>query len=395
MRHINYYTHILYIVDMRKIRIHILGLPHTRLTGDYSHCAFTQKAKKLAKMLHGAGHTVYLYGSGDGNYSDICSEYVPIFTEHEFNQWFPSRENLDWNNPERWALFNERCAVQVTARQQPGDIVASTFGNLQQPACMATQCIPVETGIGYTGVFAPFQVYESYAIRTYLLGVLNLMHTPRHHDAVIPNYYDLSEFEFNDKPDDYFVFMGRLNEDKGFQTACRVAKLMGTKIKLAGPIGAKEVFSECLSYGNVEYLGVINSDQRKEVLSNARAVFVPTIYLEPFGGIHIEALLSGTPVITSDIGVFPETVQNGFNGFRCTNLAEFVEAARHIDKIDRKTCYEWAASNFSLDAILPKYEYYLNKVRSIWEGATYDSLDVYARADAPIAYFEKVNLYGN
>lgn len=376
---------------MRKLRLHILGLPHTRFDGDYSHCAFTQKAKKLAKMMFDKGHAVYLYGSGaSGNYESFCSEYIPVFSEQEFTTWFPSREILDWNNPERWQLFNSRCGEEIRKREQPGDIVASTFGNLQQPACMSTNCIPVETGIGYTGVFAPFQVYESYAIRSYIMGVLGLMNNPRHYDTVIPNYYDLSDFQFNDKPDDYFLFMGRLNADKGFQTACRVAKILGAKIKLAGVIGSREEFAECMSYGNVEYLGVINSEQRKKELAFAKGVFVPTVYLEPFGGIHVEALLSGTPVITTDVGIFPETVQNGFNGFRCTNLSEFVEAGRNIDKIDRKTCYDWAVSNFSLDAVAPRYEYYFGKVLDIFEGATYDSIDVYARTDMTNNYFIKV-----
>lgn len=374
---------------MRKITIHILGLPHTRFTGDYSQCAFTQKAKKLAKMLHDRGHTVYLYGSGKNiNYNEFCKEYIPVFSEEEFKQWFPSLEILDWNNPERWSEWNARAAVEINKRSKDTDILASTFGNLQQPACLNSNCIPVETGIGYTGVFAPFQIYESYAIRTYILGIFNMMNNPRLHDTVIPNYYDLSEFEFNDKPDDYYLFMGRLNADKGFQTACRTAKIMGKKIKLAGIIGDKEVFSEVMSYGNVEYLGVINSERRKEELKNAEAVFVPTTYLEPFGGIHIEALLSGTPVITSDIGIFPETIQNGFNGYRCTNLAEFIEAAGKIKQIDRRTCYDWAVKNFSLDAIAPRYEYYFDRILSVYEGATYDSIDVLARNDMLNTYFK-------
>ena len=374
---------------MRKFTIHVLGLPHTRFTGDYSHCAFTQKAKKLAMMMHSRGHKVYLYGSGnDLGYSNYCHEYIPVFSEQEFNTWFPNREILDWNNPERWTTFNERCAAEVIKRQKAGDIIASTFGNLQQAACTPTNCIPVETGIGYTGVFAPFQIYESYSIRQYIMGVLNLMNNPRHHDTVIPNYYDLEEFEYGDDPEDYFVHIGRLNEDKGFQTACRTAKILGKKIKLAGVVGSKEAFAEVMSYGNVEYLGVVNSEQRKHLLKNAKAVFVPTIYLEPFGGIHVESLLSGTPVITSDIGIFTETIQNGFNGYRCTCLAEFVEAARNIDKIDRKVCRDWAVKNFSLEAVAPRYEYYFERVLSIYEGAGYDSIDVYARTDMVNSYFK-------
>ena len=83
-------------------------------------------------------------------------------------------------------------------------------------------------------------------------------------------------------------------------------------------------------------------------MKNAIATFVPSQYLEPFGGVHIESLLSGTPVITSDAGVFPETVQQGFNGFRCNTLGEYVEAGRLVNKLNRKDCYDWATKNFSL-----------------------------------------------
>ena len=394
---------------MQKFTIHVMSLPHTRINSEYSHCAFTQKAKKLSKMMYDRGHTVYLYGSGEDNH-DFCTEYIPIINDKQFDEWFPKREFLDWNNAERWTYFNPRCAEEIRKRSNKGDIAASTFGNLQEPAFKGTNCIPVETGIGYTGVFAPFRIYESYAIRNFMLGhfegmfnghsqaMMSMgqqaggmpvagMSNPRHEDTVIPNKYDLSEFEFNDSPEDYFFFIGRLNPDKGFLTAARAAKILGKKLKLAGVVGDPNVFNEAMSYGNVEYIGILNSEQRKEAMKNAIATFVPSQYLEPFGGVHIESLLSGTPVITSDAGVFPETVQNGFNGYRCNTLAEYVEAGRLIKNLDRKSCYDWAVKNFSLEAIAPRYEAYFDRIYSIYEAVGTDSLDKTPRLDAVNSYF--------
>jgi len=63
-------------------------------------------------------------------------------------------------------------------------------------------------------------------------------------------------------------------------------------------------------------------------------VFVPTIYLEAFGGVNVEAQLCGTPAITTNFGVFPETVVHGKTGFRCDTLQDFVNAADQASQLD-------------------------------------------------------------
>jgi len=68
-------------------------------------------------------------------------------------------------------------------------------------------------------------------------------------------------------------------------------------------------------------------------MKNARAVFVPTIYLEAFGGVAVEAQLCGTPVITTNFGVFPETVVQGVTGYRCNTLNDFVEATKKVSRL--------------------------------------------------------------
>ena len=49
---------------------------------------------------------------------------------------------------------------------------------------------------------------------------------------------------------------------------------------------------------HIVYHPAVGPLERAELLRNAKAVLMPTYYLEPFGGVNVEAQLCGTPVIT-------------------------------------------------------------------------------------------------
>jgi len=55
-------------------------------------------------------------------------------------------------------------------------------------------------------------------------------------------------------------------------------------------------------------MGSVGVEERANLLANAQVTLVPTTYLEPFGGVVIESMLAGTPVVTTDFGAFPELV---------------------------------------------------------------------------------------
>jgi len=85
--------------------------------------------------------------------------------------------------------------------------------------------------------------------------------------------------------------------------------------------------------------------------------------------------MSGTPVISTDWGIFTETNLQGITGFRCRTFNDFVCAARNIHKISPYHCREWA-SNFTLDSIAPRYEKFFKDVLNVHQHkGWYDTIE--------------------
>jgi len=150
---------------------------------------------------------------------------------------------------------------------------------------------------------------------------------------------------------------------KGVDIAAHVCKTIGAKLILAGPGDHRP------SYG--EYIGPVGPKQRAELMGNAIATFVPTLYIEPFGNVNIESQACGTPVITTDWGAFTETVVQGVTGYRCRNVEEFILATQNVKNLDRQAIRDRAVSLYSVDVIAKQYEYYFQRLLTLWGDGWY------------------------
>jgi glycosyltransferase involved in cell wall biosynthesis len=224
--------------------------------------------------------------------------------------------------------------------------------------------IVVEPGIGYAGGhWARWKVWESYAIMHAHYGMTGVGHCQSDwYNTVIPNYFDPNDFEYCEEKEDYFLFLGRVYEGKGVHIAVQVAEKLGKKLIIAGQNPDNMTFPK-----NVEFVGYADIETRKRLMSKAKAAFVPSMYVEPFGGVQVELLLSGTPTITTDWGAFTENNLNGLTGYRCNTFDQFVTAAKIIDKINPKNCRAWG-ENFTLDKVAPMYEEYFQNVLNVHTG---------------------------
>ena len=260
-------------------------------------------------------------------------------------------------------LFNERAGAQIRQRASDNDIIVCFYGVDNQLACeMNPNCKVVEPSIGYraNGVFAPYRVFTSYAQMHMFYGERGMLMNPSWFDAVIGNPFTVEEFEYNDKKEDYFLYFGRVVEEKGIHLAIQATEKLGKKLIVAGPGSLKNLGYDKIP-DHVEVFGVANAEQRKQLMKNAKCLLGLTYYVEPFGNMIIEANLSGTPVITTDWGAFPEIVLDGQTGYRIRDFKQLLNAMENINYIAPVECRKWGL-NFSDEIIHEKHHQYLQKV---------------------------------
>lgn len=370
------------------MRLHVVSLPHTQTTSEYLHCAYTQKIVKFTKMMVAQGHEVYLY-SGEKNEA-VCTEHITLISEAERTEWYGPWDpnglfsNLDWS-PDAlpWLCMNGRAIAEISKRAQPHDTLCLVAGLSQKPIgnVLEHTMMPVEWAVGYEGIAGYHRVFESYAWMHHIYG-LNGMRDGAAFDTVIPNFFDPADFFAVDDParperEDFLLFTGRIVARKGPHVAAEIAKRLGRKLVVAGPgvtevapgrISAPEISIVC---DGIEYVGTANREQRADLMARAAAVIVPTLYIEPFGGVAVEAMMSGTPVVASDWGAFTETVQNGVSGYRFSTLAEGAGAVLDCEKLDPETIRQYALDNYSLDAVGPRFTSFFERLNTRWGDGWY------------------------
>jgi glycosyltransferase involved in cell wall biosynthesis len=172
---------------------------------------------------------------------------------------------------------------------------------------------------------------------------------------------DLREFQFNPHPEDYFLYLGRIAEDKGLHLAIEAAKSAGVPLLIAGRSYQKDGYwhnsiEKYIDGKQIRYVGEAGFEAKKELLKNAKGLLFPSQVEETFGLSMIEAMASGTPVIAWNKGSVPEVVKDRVTGYIVNDMSGMVKAIKAIDKLKREESRKRVQLFFSADKMVTGYE---------------------------------------
>ena len=212
------------------------------------------------------------------------------------------------------------------------------------------------------------QLYEQVADRVTFVAISEAQRAEMpelDYGGVVYNGIDVSAYPFREDKEDFLLFLGRSNPDKGAHRAVEAARVAGLPlvmaVKMAHPLErehwAKDVEPR-LPEGTAVF-GELGFDEKTDLVSRARALLFPIDWPEPFGLVMTEAMACGTPVVATPRGAVPEVVDDGTTGF-VVSVEDYPQdaaaAIRRLGEIDPKACRTHVEQRFSKEAMVSGYE---------------------------------------
>ena len=189
----------------------------------------------------------------------------------------------------------------------------------------------------------------------------------------IPNFLSTEQVDYDVIPNqDYFLYFGRLSEEKGIMTLIKAMEGIKSTLKVVGTGPLQDEIKQFVkdkNYNNIEILGFKSGKELNTIVANAKAVVLPSEWYENGPYSAIESLKSSRPIIGSDLGGIPELIEENKNGFifKHGNVEELNECIKKIEDLKQNEILEM--QKYSKKIFLDKYTdvTHYNSIMKIYE----------------------------
>lgn len=138
----------------------------------------------------------------------------------------------------------------------------------------------------------------------------------------IPTFINSENIKPNYSNQNYILYLGRLNKEKGVEYAIRAMEYVidkTLKLKIVGAASDNELKNiediiRTKQLKNIEILGFKTGNEFNEIIKNSKFTIVPSIWYDNMPNVILEAFAFGKPVIATNLGSLPELVENNING---------------------------------------------------------------------------------
>lgn len=165
---------------------------------------------------------------------------------------------------------------------------------------------------------------------------------PKEKIKIIYNFLDFKSEEgipaFSQEK--YILYYGRLSREKGIDTLLQAMEKIKPEIKLkivgAGPDyrHLEKLIEKAGLKERVSLLGPKYADSLTEIIRNAYAIILPSVWAENMPYCLLEPMAMGKIVVAAEAGGMPEIIRNGKNGFLFPIKDDNVLASR-INKLEQ------------------------------------------------------------